>query len=39
MPRFPDLSDAQLEALRHFVRQKARHDLEAARASAPAAQP
>ncbi|MGC1458139.1 MAG: PQQ-dependent dehydrogenase, methanol/ethanol family [Steroidobacteraceae bacterium] len=27
MPRFAQLSDAQLEALRHFLRQKARSDL------------
>jgi len=27
MPQFAELTDAQLEALRHFVRQKARHDL------------
>jgi quinohemoprotein ethanol dehydrogenase len=30
MPAFPQLSDAQLTALRHFVRQKARHDLAVA---------
>jgi quinohemoprotein ethanol dehydrogenase len=28
MPAFPELSDAQLEALQHHVRQKARADLE-----------
>src|SRR6185437_13742768 len=31
MPRFAELTDAQLEALRHFVRQTARSDLTAAR--------
>ena len=31
MPRFAELNDAQLDALRHFVRQKARSDLESAR--------
>jgi quinohemoprotein ethanol dehydrogenase len=30
MPRFAELTDSQLEALRHFVRQKARNDLSAA---------
>ncbi len=29
MPPFPELSDAQLEALQHYVRQKARADLAA----------
>jgi hypothetical protein len=28
--RFPELDDAQLEALQHYVRQKARTDLAAA---------
>ena len=32
MPQFAELSDGQMEALRHFVRQKARDSL---RASAP----
>jgi quinohemoprotein ethanol dehydrogenase len=36
MPRFAELSDAQLQALQHFVRQKARADL-AALAAQPAA--
>ena len=31
MPRFAELTDAQLEALRHFVRQTARRDLAAPR--------
>jgi len=38
MPPFPALTDAQLEALRHFVREKARHDLQAAPAKASAQQ-
>jgi len=33
MPSFSDISDAQLESLQHFVRQKARADLAAAKAA------
>lgn len=29
MPAFPEMSDAQLEAIAHYVRQKARQDLAA----------
>jgi hypothetical protein len=38
MPRFAELTDAQLEALRHFVRQTARHDLASAREKSAATQ-
>jgi hypothetical protein len=38
MPRFAELSDGQLQALQHFLRQKARTDLAAA-ATVPAAAP
>jgi quinohemoprotein ethanol dehydrogenase len=34
MPGFPELGDSQLEALQHFVRQKARADLAAAKGPA-----
>ncbi len=30
MPRFAEMNDEQLEALRHYLRQKARADLAAA---------
>jgi len=39
MPPFPELTDAQLEALRHFVRQKARSDIQAARSTGAASPP
>ena len=29
MPAFPEMSDGQLDALRHYFRQKARDDLAA----------
>jgi hypothetical protein len=31
MPPFSELTDAQLEALRHFVRQEARHAVSGAK--------
>jgi mono/diheme cytochrome c family protein len=31
MPAFPEFTDAQLEAVQHYVRQKARADLRAAK--------
>ena len=39
MPSFPDFTDAQIESLQHFVRQKARADLAAAAKAAPVTVP